>query len=227
MALIQWGLVITDGRGKIGGQVLTKGRSGAVIRNKVTPTNPNSARQSAVRAALASFSQAWKSLTQVQRDAWNAAVGNFTRTNIFGATVSPSGKNLYTALNTNLEKVNYNAITAPPVPLPVVSPNANNFVFTITGTTGEFDWDGASANQKMYIQASPPVSPGITNISSKLSLIKVVSQATGGTVDLYADYVAVYGTPPVGQKIFLKVGAVRDTTGQTTVPAVLSAIVGA
>lgn len=227
MALIKFGLVITDGRGKIGGHVLTKGRSGNVIRTKVTPVNPNTTRQSSVRGVLTAFSQGWKALTQAQRDAWNAAVSNFTRTNIFGDTVLPTGKNLFTSLNTNLSKVAYSTITAPPLPLAVVDPEVSSAVVTVTGSVMEIDFAGASANQKMFIQASPPVSPGITNISSKMSLIAVEAQTTPGTLDIWADYVAVYGVPPAGQKIFFKVAAVRDTTGQSTTPAVLSAIVAA
>ena len=114
MALIKMGAWIVDVRGKIGGTVFTKGRSGAVARNKVTPVNPRTSRQSAVRAALGALSQAWRTLTQAQRDAWNAAVSSFSKTNIFGDTVNPTGKNLYVGLNTNLEKVSASAIAVPP-----------------------------------------------------------------------------------------------------------------
>tara|TARA_R110000868_G_C10961756_1_gene768601 strand:+ start:4850 stop:5533 length:684 start_codon:yes stop_codon:yes gene_type:complete len=225
MALIKWGLVITDGRGKIGGQVLTKGRSGAVIRNKVTPTNPNTARQSAVRAVLTQFSQGWKALTQAQRDAWNAAVGSFTRTNIFGSTYSPSGKNLYTALNTNLTKVGYTAITIPPIPSATVAPGIEDFVLNVGDETLTFLVNEGSASQKLFVQASPPVSPGITNISSKLRLIKVTTQVAATDVDIWAEYVAAYGTPTAGTKIFIKVTAIKDVTGQSTTPEIISGIV--
>lgn len=224
MALIKWGMFVVDGRGKVGGTVLTKGRSGAVARNKVTPVNPRTARQSAVRAVLGALSQAWRTLTQVQRDAWNGAVSNFTTTNIFGDTVSPTGKNLYVGLNTNLEKISETAITTPPTPAEMVAPLVSGLVINPGASVFAFDTANVAADQKMYIQASPSVSAGITNISSKIALIKVNAQAAG-SLDVLTAYTAVYGAPVSGQKIFLKISGVNTTTGQVTVPEILSAIV--
>jgi len=197
------------------------------MRNKVTPTNPNTARQSAVRARLSSFSQAWKGLTQAQRDAWNAAVSGYTKTNVFGDTVNPSGKNLYTGLNSNLEKVGYSAISVPAVPESVISPDVSDAACSLSLTSLEFDFAAGSADQTMFVQMSTPVSPGITNISSKVSLIGTQIQTTPATVDLWTEYVAIYGTPAVGQKIFMRISAVRDATGQSSTPAILSCIVAA
>ena len=224
MALIKWGAIVVDGRGKIGGQVLSRGRSGAIIRTKVTPVNPRTSRQTAVRAILGALSSAWRALTQPQRESWNAAVFNFQKTNIFGDTVNPTGKNLYVGLNTNLTKVSEPNIDVPPVPAELVAPIISNF--TADGTVGLLDFAvaNASVDQKLYIQASPQVSAGITNISSKVSLIKIEPQSSGSVL-FSSEYTSVYGPLIVGQKIFLRVSAVNKVTGQKTVPEILSAIV--
>jgi hypothetical protein len=227
MALIKWGALVTDGRGKIGGQVLTRGRSGAVIRNKVTPTNPKTAKQSAVRALLAGFSQGWKNLSQAQRDGWNAAVDAYSKTNVFGDAVSPSGKNLYTALNLNLSKAGYSTIDTAPTPEAVVEAGVSNLVATVTGSVLTFDFANGSADQKLYVQASPPVSAGINNISNRISHIATIDQTTPATEDIWSEYVAVYGAPAAGTKIFIKVQSVREDTGQVSAQTILSAVVGA
>ena len=72
---ILWGALVVDGRRKIGGQVASKNRGGAYMRNKVTPVNPQTAAQTAIRNRLAGLSQAWRALTAAQRAAWNGAVG--------------------------------------------------------------------------------------------------------------------------------------------------------
>tara|TARA_R110000737_G_C14569431_1_gene483844 strand:- start:167 stop:847 length:681 start_codon:yes stop_codon:yes gene_type:complete len=226
MALIKMGAWIVDVRGKIGGTVFTKGRSGAVARNKVTPVNPRTTRQSAVRAALGALSQAWRTLSQAQRDSWNAAVSSFSRTNIFGDSVNPTGKNLYVGLNTNLEKVSGTAITVPPTPAEITAPIITSMNVAVLPSIMNFVVTNTSAGQKLFIQGSPSVSAGITNISSKIALISVEPQ-TAGTVDIWASYVAVFGTPVVGQKIFLRVSGVNVTTGQTSTPEILSYIVSA
>ena len=223
MALIKFGAWIVDARGKVSGTVFTKGRSGAVARNKVTPVNPRTSRQSAVRAALGSLSQAWRTLTQAQRDAWNGAVSTFSRTNIFGDTVNPTGKNLYVGINTNLEKVSETAIATPPTPAEMVAPSVSGLNINTSASVMAFDVANVAAGQKMYIQASPSVSAGITNISSKIALIEVTAQVAG-SLDVLTEYTAVYGAPVVGQKIFLRVSGINTTTGQTSVPEIISAI---
>ena len=85
----KFGAIVVDGRGKIGGHVATKNKSGSYFRTKVTPVNPQSASQNSVRSRLATRAQAWKGLTAAQRTSWNAAVNDFQRTNIFGDTVIP------------------------------------------------------------------------------------------------------------------------------------------
>src|SRR5690606_26146133 len=100
MAKIKFGMMMTDARGKLGGQVFSKNRGGSYIRTKVTPSNPRSSFQQAIRTLLSGFSQAWSSLTANQRSAWNGAVSNWSKTDIFGDIKNPTGKNLFVRLNT-------------------------------------------------------------------------------------------------------------------------------
>lgn len=50
MALIKFGMMMTDARGKLGGHVFTKARNGATIRTKVSPANPQTSAQSLSRS---------------------------------------------------------------------------------------------------------------------------------------------------------------------------------
>jgi len=59
MAKIQFSAVVGDARGKVGGNVFTKGRSGAVLRTKVSPVQPRSSFQRAVRSGFTAESKAW------------------------------------------------------------------------------------------------------------------------------------------------------------------------
>ena len=56
---IKWGALMVDGRGKIGGQVASKNRAGAYMRNKVTPVNQQTSYQLTVRNRLSYYSQNW------------------------------------------------------------------------------------------------------------------------------------------------------------------------
>ena len=86
---IKWGALVVDGRNKIGGQVASKNRNGAYMRNKVTPVNGKSAGQVTVRNRLASLASGWRGLTAGQRLAWNNAVSDYKKTDIFGDIQNP------------------------------------------------------------------------------------------------------------------------------------------
>lgn len=101
MAKIKFGMMMTDARGKLGGQVFSKNRSGAYVRTKVTPVNPRTSFQQASRQLLGVISQSWSALTTEQRESFNKSVNDWARTDIFGDLKNPTGKNLFTRLNKN------------------------------------------------------------------------------------------------------------------------------
>lgn len=77
MAQIKFGAFVTDMRGKIGGSVFSKNKNGAYAKNKVTPSNPQSGAQMAVRNLLAGFAQQWRTLTETTRQGWIDGAVNF------------------------------------------------------------------------------------------------------------------------------------------------------
>lgn len=100
MAKIAFGVVVSEARGKVGGGVFTKTRSGSVLRRRAIPTNPQTALQTAVRAILTTISQMWKTLTDAQRDAWDAAGQAITRRqSVSGQSYHPTGFNYFVELS--------------------------------------------------------------------------------------------------------------------------------
>lgn len=77
-------------------------RFGAYLRNRVIPTNPASAKQTAVRNSLATFSGEYRALTDAQRAAWTALGLNMTRTDSLGQVYTLTGLQAYISLNRNL-----------------------------------------------------------------------------------------------------------------------------
>lgn len=221
MALIKWGAIVTDGRGKVGGQVFTKGRSGAVLRNKVTPVNGKTTAQTEVRNRLTSYSQAWKALTQAQRDAWNAATSEYPQTNIFGDTVYPTGKNLFTRLNINLDLVDVAQINSPPVPVGAPAMNSISIAMANGADTAALTFDASPvpAGMAFLMKATAGMSPGRTFVSSELKLLGYLDAADTTPEDFKAVYNAVFGSiPAVGTKVFFEVVGINKTTGEAGTP---------
>jgi len=102
MAKVKFSALISDMRNKLNGSVFSKNRAGSYLRNKVTPSNPSTPSQALVRSILGTLASTWRTLTDPQRDAWNAAVESWLTTDIFGDTVTPSGFGLYVRLNGNI-----------------------------------------------------------------------------------------------------------------------------
>lgn len=104
MALVKFGGGIVQMSGSIAGNTYARNRYGNYVRARTKPINPNSARQIAVRAAVAEITARWaQTLTAVQRTAWNLYADSVSMKNKLGETVFLSGFNHY--IRTNVLRV--------------------------------------------------------------------------------------------------------------------------
>lgn len=224
---MKFGALVVDGRNKIGGQVASKNRGGSYLRTKVTPTNPQTAAQSNVRSAFTSLSQIWRTLTQAQRNAWNAAVTDWQRTDIFGDIKSPSGFNLYMRLNQNLLLIGEAMIDVPPLAEGVANPG----VVSVTAAAGTpalsivFAETPVQANTTMVVEATPPMSAGRNFVKSNFRKIAQVAAAGTSPFNALTAYQAKFGDPVAGQKITVRLKCVSEITGETSQYSVASTIV--
>ncbi len=215
MAKIKLSAIVSEMRGKLNGSVFSKNRGGAYVRTKVTPVNPQTLAQGNVRAALTNLSQAWKSLTEAQRLAWNSAVSQFTSTDIFGDIKTPSGINLFNKLNLNLT-----AIAAPPISVPPLAVSVGYFdtltvaadqsASTIAAT---FTTVGESADQTVIVEATPCVSAGKSFVKSEFRQIGTFAGNGASPQALGAMWAAKFGSLVTGQKIFVRLKFVDKNTG--------------
>ena len=227
---IKWGALVVDGRNKIGGQVASRNRSGAYMRNKVTPVNPSTTAQIVARTILSSNSQAWRSLTDAQREQWNSAVSDYQKTDIFGDIVRPSGFNLSVRLNSNLANVGASVISTPLSPVGVnvftslslaAAAGAGSLVATVSPET-------LDADEYVIASATAPQSAGKSFVKSEYRQIEIIQAVVGGSIDLAASYIAKFGSiGAAGQKVFVQFKHVHITTGQTSQPQEAVAVVSA
>lgn len=209
MAKIKFGMMMTDARGKLGGQVFSKNRSGAYVRTKVTPVNPRTTFQQDNRALLGTLSAGWSGLNEEQRSAWNTQVEQWQKTNVFGDLQKPTGKNLFTGLN----KVR--AQLFPTLPLMVVPPSKAEMRLykvvsaTYSVTTGFMNivFSGSEiTGMNVQVRATPPVTAGTNYVNNLLrSISPVASIPVTGSLGVGAEYIERFGYPVVGQKIFIEV----------------------
>ncbi len=223
---MKFGAIVVDGRNKIGGHVASKNKSGAYLRTKVTPVNRQTAAQAAARSLLTTISQAWRGLTQAQRDAWDAAVSNFKKTNIFGDIVHPSGFNLFQKLNNNIITLGGALVSAPPVidTLDQYSDLVLTYAVGVPALSLAFTAvAGADSGYKIF--ATAPQSAGKSFVKSEYRLITTDDAIGVSPKNILANYTAVFGNVGnIGDKIFVKIVPVGAVGGIEGIPVSTSKI---
>lgn len=229
MAKIKYGLGVAEIRGKWNGAVFSRNRGGNYVRTKVTPLNPQTAAQVAVRALLTQFSQSWRGLTDEQRDAWRGAVSNWATTDVFGDLKNPSGSALYNRLNINIVNAGGTEIANPPSPVGAVALETLVLSAAVTGDVMEADYtpDPVPANHALVIEATPMLSPGIQNANSKFRQIAVVAAAGAAPADIFTAYTAKFGGLIAGQRVSIRARMVNLLTGERSQALTSTVIVSA
>lgn len=226
MAKIKFGMMMTDARGKLGGQVFSKNRGGSYIRTKVTPSNPRSIEQQAIRSLLSTFSQAWSALTASQRAGWNGAVANWSKTDIFGDIKNPSGKNLFVRLNTKATKAGYASMDVVPEKAEIPQNDCTGVLVDISSTAITLtDFTGV-AGARVVVSATPPLTAGTSNAKNKFRQIYTAVSNAVVDEDLYSAYVDKFGNLTPGQNVQFGVELVL-TNGQSSVISTYTAAVQA
>jgi len=212
MAKILFTAIVADMRNKIAGTVFSKNRGGAYARTKVTPVNPQTTFQNVVRGQFTSASQAWRSLTQAQRDAWSSVVTEYSRSDIFGNIRVPSGNNVFSKLYINATTILGTPNLTPPPTIP--TPELVEFFATGNSITPLLLLSATVATipigQDWVIRATANQSPGVTNVKSKYRIIAVLPAGTAFPFNAITQYTAKFGPLIAGQKVGVAIEAIDN-----------------
>jgi len=168
MALIKFGGGVLDARGSIGGNVFSRNRYGNYMRARTAPVNPQTQRQSAIRAIMAEVSARWFNvLTEENRGSWNDFAANHPSTNKLGEVISLSGFNQFVRSNVAAKTAGLDYINAGPVTF--IKPGEDTlFAVEISAASQEvsitFDDSLAWLNESgaaMIVQVGAPQSDSI------------------------------------------------------------------
>lgn len=220
MAKIKFGMMMTDARGKLGGQVFSKNRSGAYVRTKVTPVNPRTVAQMVSRSILGILSAGWSGLTDAQRASFNNAVEEWQKTDIFGDLKKPTGKNLYTSLNKNLLQSDQSQILVAPEKR--TFPEVGNVSIVYSVATSSFSVSNiVDIDNGLYqVSGTPPLTQGTTFVKNRLRVLGYAASDSLIETMLSTAYVARFGDLAAGDNVYFQIKPIGDN-GQSGVPVVV------
>lgn len=132
MAKLTFSVLVADVRGKAGDVVFSSWKGRSYARTRVTPSNPNTAAQQAVRNSMASVVAQWQSLTSTLKGIWNVAA----------SALSLSGYNLFVSQNRADEEDSYGKRF---LPLQAPGEPVTTFAVALGGASGQMDVTWASA----------------------------------------------------------------------------------
>ncbi len=212
--------VVADMRNKLNGTVFSKNRYGAYTRTKVTPVNPQTTAQQNARNRLSTNSQAWRGLTESERQGWIDAAVNFPFTDIFGNSKILSGQALFVKLNTNLSLIVGTPLTSAPSPIAIPALNSITAVADASAQSLNITIDPTPvpADFNLNFFTTGNVTPGKNFVKNLFRFTESASAATGPTLDISASFLAVHGDPVEDQKIFVRAQLVSRLTGQAGIP---------
>lgn len=217
MAKIKF-LHAADMRGKIGGSVFSRNKGGSYVRVKVTPLNPQTTAQVEARSLLTSLSQNFRSLTQAQITAWNAATDQWATTDIFSDLVTPTGLSLYVRLNANISNAGGSLLTVPPSPVGADAITALSVAADVSSSSVDITFAPSTVptGHTMYIESTPMLSPGINNANSRFRFIATAAAAATSPASVYAEQTAKFGALVAGQKLYVRAKFINKNTGEVS-----------
>ena len=190
--------------GSLGETVTYQNRYGQIRRRKTIPRNPRTRVQMDWRAAFQRARNFWGTLTDEQFVAWDT-VGRERRTRaVLGRSSALPGYLVSVSVNAHLAMLGLPMVPEPP-PIPVFP--ANPVVRLLTTNTGgavslELELS-RKPGQSVLVFGARPQGPGVTYVDH-YALLGVLPDEEGEVVDITDLYVARFGVPPVGKRIFIQ-----------------------
>lgn len=203
MAIVKYGALITEIKGKVGGQVFQNGNAGFVLRNK--NSRPGAASVSRLNATngMSAISSSWRALSDAQRLAWSAATENWLFLNRYGESYQGSGYQMFCAYNRRLALAEENTVLVPGVPAAAVDPVA----IQLDATPGNLvvTWDESPGlNSIFMVYASKLYPPSQKAFGRPYYFMGFVTGATGD-LDIQAEWLSRFGLLINGYNVNVRV----------------------
>jgi len=227
VAIIRFGGIVTDARGKLGGVVLSANKSGSYAKPWRMPTSKPLKNNTWQTSIFSSMGHAWNALTSTQRAQWDAWAADPAqeKTNPIGEAYYLSGWQSFVEINVRLNLYLRAARTVPPTSTAPAAPALTALAAYETGagsnTTLSFV-SGQFTSYDFIAYAALVNSVGVLNAAPTWIVAHRAYAFAGSTIDLQAALEAKFGLLREGQKLLLMVYR-QDTQGMRSAASSIQA----
>ena len=210
--------------GSTAGTTSSRNRFGQYRRTRATPVNPRSSAQGQVRSRMSANAALWRTLSGTQRAGWTDLGNSMTRCDSLGQNYTLTGFQAFCSVNNKLAAAgSAGVLAAPGLTTPA---GLLTGVLTATAATLSLAYTTTplGAGVKLTVFASPQRSAGRA-FEGDFRQVLTSAAAAASPLDLFAAYSAKFGTPVVGNRIF--VSAVTTIGGFESGAFITSAVVTA
>lgn len=187
--------------GSVAGVTSSHNTFGQYRRSRRTPVNPNTTQQGVVRARMSANAALWRTLTSAQRAGWSDLAASMNRSDSLGSSYTLNGFLAFCSVNNNQAAAGNAGLTdAPALTTPATILTA---VITLTAAalSVAYTVTPLPAGARLFSFVSPQRSAG-RGFEGDYRLLAVSAAAAASPANLYAAYVAKFGVPVVGNRIF-------------------------
>lgn len=225
MAVIKFGVIVTDASGKIGGHYIGGSLSGrtlvtnprqrknAVFASQTTgATNPYN--RATISASLIYVVKSWKNVSAANKIAWGLAAPNFPTVNKLGVPVKPSAYHCYVHINYGYYLQNGFTLAVPPANQIGVVPQVFTIATCSSSTVTITISPAVTTGYTAYIYSSRSISAGIKLGPTNMSLIATRTAGTSGLQSITSSYISKFGNPITGDTLWVGIRLQSNATAQ-------------
>jgi hypothetical protein len=190
--------------GKVGTTVNVKTRYGQIQRQYVMPKDPKTLPQIKIRSNMGRVAARWRVLTEEQRGAWMLGAQDAYSQSRLGRSAPLTGCQFFIKINCARAALGLDQLVLPPQ-LPQFGPNPVGEL-TITNDHGTIALKlsvPSSPAQYTVLLGAAPCSQGRYS-ARHFNILGFLPDPVGDMSDITERYVARYGVPPVGSRIFIR-----------------------
>lgn len=215
MARIIYSALVESIRGSIQGTTFQRNAYGFTVKGKPNMVNPNTARQNRRKRTFSNASQAWRDLSDGDREAWNAYANAFPIPSRKNPSAYLSGLAAFTRWHAVKFQYSQTVLTSPDGDqgtavvdqVELVIDSGSLFVLIPTIVTNG-PWD-------LVLYLSRPLQASQSFVKSWQRFIRGADTSVFSELDISAQYTQIFGVlPVVGNLLGVQVVFLNTTNGQ-------------